>query len=362
MSDDSTTVRRILVLMGHQNSRDGELSPVAKSRCRKAIELLDDDQHLFCLPTGSFDAHFNTSSRAHGLHITEYLVKNGITRDRILPYTDSSNTFEDALCCRKVAVDFSAQNLIVVTSEFHMERVKYIFHRMFPEMKLSFHEAASIENHNPQRDKQESRKLEKLQKEWVSGPLYTKNRDFPREVYENADREHKHYDNLSYFTVLAIVISSVFPHVSTFSSLGENLYWLPFTLSVLMIGIFYRIYWRMAKTGDVARALMRWIELGFGKPGLVTNYRRQQFARTSGPLKGAMAARWILSIFSKTKTIRVLVLILTIIFITLQSLVIYFSFANPFPAKGAIEMRTYTLEKPNSLFSSAPVTLLKPNL
>jgi uncharacterized SAM-binding protein YcdF (DUF218 family) len=163
----------ILILLGNQNDSQGNLSPIAKSRCDLAVQLLQENEGLVVLPTGAFGPHFNTSDRPHGPYLTEYLIEKGISPDRILPHTDSSNTLEDARCARRVAVDSDAQKVIVVTSEFHMRRVRYIFGRVFQDIQVEFREARSPVDDVTMRSliKHEARSLKRLQTEWVDIPL-----------------------------------------------------------------------------------------------------------------------------------------------------------------------------------------------
>ena len=163
----------ILVLLGNQNDSQGDLSPIAKSRCDLAVQLLQENEGLVVLPTGGFGPHFNTTDRPHGLYLTEYLIEKGISPDRILPHTDSSNTLEDALFTREIAVDSGAQQVIVVTSEFHVRRVRYIFGRVLPDIQVEFREARSPVDDATMRElmEHEARSLKRLQTKWGKTPL-----------------------------------------------------------------------------------------------------------------------------------------------------------------------------------------------
>src|SRR5262249_37573921 len=127
----------VIVLLGNENDAAGNLSNFALARCSKAADLATRFPEYPILPTGNF-GRFNRSDRAHGDLLREHLIALGVASQRVLIPTDSSNTLEDALVARKRVIDLGATALIVVTSEFHMRRVKYIFHRVFPDLSLNF--------------------------------------------------------------------------------------------------------------------------------------------------------------------------------------------------------------------------------
>jgi DUF218 domain len=96
---------KVAILLGETNNDQGSLSDVAKARCQVAISLLNGDLDLKVLPTGSFGP-FNPSDKAHGQLLTDHLLNNEVSPTRILPYTNSTNTLEDALCARKTIKDW----------------------------------------------------------------------------------------------------------------------------------------------------------------------------------------------------------------------------------------------------------------
>lgn len=272
----------ILVLLGNKNDAKGNLSRIAKSRCDLAVQLLQEDEDLLVLPTGTFGLHFNLAERAHGVYLANYLIAKGISPDRILPYTNSSNTLEDALCARRRVIDLHATRTLVVTSDFHMRRVQYIFEQVFQGLKIEFHEARSPLSASELKilENAETKRLKKLQTEWVSTPLYT-GQEFPVQIYTNADREQKHYDSISLAIVTGIII--IFAYMYKFlSGIDITLLSLALRVSYCIFPIFFTLilflmYERSADTARTARRIMRSIELSFGQLGFSSIYPRQGF-------------------------------------------------------------------------------------
>jgi uncharacterized SAM-binding protein YcdF (DUF218 family) len=61
------------------------------------------------------------------------LIERGVPKDKILPVEhDSDNTREEAEALAKVAVQRKWKSVIVVTSNYHTRRARYIFERVFP--------------------------------------------------------------------------------------------------------------------------------------------------------------------------------------------------------------------------------------
>lgn len=139
-----SSINSLILLFGNVNSLQGQLSEIAISRCNVAIDVLAQNPNATILPTGSFGSHFNMTDRAHSSYLRDYLVTHGVEDNQILFGTDSSNTYEDCLCAKKVALDNSYHSLIAVTSEYHSPRVRYILDRIFHDMIFSIEEAKTV--------------------------------------------------------------------------------------------------------------------------------------------------------------------------------------------------------------------------
>lgn len=62
------------------------------------------------------------------------LIERGVPKERIIRFPhDADNTREEAQALRALAVEKSWRSAIVVTSNYHTRRARYIFQRVFPE-------------------------------------------------------------------------------------------------------------------------------------------------------------------------------------------------------------------------------------
>ncbi len=260
----------ILILLGNRNDAEGNLSPIAESRADKAIDLLNADAGLKVIPTGAFGDIFNTSYRPQGAILTNYLIKKGIDESRILPFTHSSSTVEDAYEVLKLLTEITTINkVIVITSEFHMRRTKYIFSRVLERYNLDFCEVPNqIRDYSlTKQSNEESKKLIKLKAEWVDIARFNLD-DCPDTYYENLGNEHRHYDSLSYYVVAGAFISFGFLMDTYIFDTSKNLKIVQCCIDFFLIIFLWLLYNRFAKTASSARRVMNSIELIFRKPGI----------------------------------------------------------------------------------------------
>lgn len=286
---------KIIILLGNENDGGNqekeELSLTAKQRCDGAIKIYQEDATAEILPTGSFGRHFNNSLKAHGKLMEEYLIKHDVVRDRILQYTESSNTVEDALCARKCVVDAKASSVVVVTSNFHLERTRYIFGRIFPDFQIDF---VGVEAGS---GSEEHKKIQNLQNDWMNTPLYPRQdpgkdsgKGFPLAIYQNAEKEHKHYDQISWIAVTGMIfcfgymINFFFnkTEIGNYSCVFKAV---AFICSSVFLSLLWLIYARCAQTARNAREFMKRLEMAFGQFGFSSSNPRKRFASVNSELE-----------------------------------------------------------------------------
>lgn len=263
--------KTLIILFGHTNDIRGELSEEAKCRCDAVIEMYDKE-NFYILPTGAFGPRFNTTYTAHGLYLTRYLIEHDIPKERILSFTNSSNTLEDILCARKTAVDFDFTSIIALTSDYHMQRVRFICERIFNDVEIEFKEIKLPTELSTRKNEEE--KIEQLHDNWSDIPLYKKYSTeqkcstFPTDIYENSEKEHKHYDTLSLATVSGILFVGGYPFLHNI----RDFYLISAFANILLL----LLYIRLALTARTARKTMRLLEIAYDKRGFSTNILQQR--------------------------------------------------------------------------------------
>ena len=116
----------VIVVLGSPNFPDGTLGPIALDRIKGCLGIFDPTKHKI-LCTGGFGAHFNTSPVAHANYLKDFLIQKGVPSTAFLPLALSSNTVEDAVMSKSILKEVEYKNLIILTSEYHLARVKFIF-------------------------------------------------------------------------------------------------------------------------------------------------------------------------------------------------------------------------------------------
>ncbi len=125
-----------MIVLGSPNSVHGELSIMALGRLNYCLSVFDPKEHLI-LCTGGFGAHFNVSTMPHAYYTSEYLVSKGIERTALMNIALSSNTVDDAVKAKEILGDVSYK-LEIITSDYHLERVRLIFDTIIPDLDKEY--------------------------------------------------------------------------------------------------------------------------------------------------------------------------------------------------------------------------------
>jgi hypothetical protein len=250
----------IAVLLGCENDDQGNLLDIAKSRADAVITLLQNDPTLKVIPTGAF-GDFNKSNTPHGLLLKRYLVQNGIAENRILPFTHSSNTVEDSY---RVLLSISrisnVAKITIVTSDFHIARVKYIFGRVLEGYNIEYLTVPDTHSSRVEElRKDEPGKLNTLRNEWVDVVNFDLSK-FPEKCYENLGCELRHYDNLSYYALAGAVIFFSFVFDKTLFGDSKFAHTVQYFAGIIIVSMLTYLYHRFADTAGAARRVMRSIE------------------------------------------------------------------------------------------------------
>jgi uncharacterized SAM-binding protein YcdF (DUF218 family) len=127
----------VIVVLGSPNFPDGTLGPIALDRLQGCLSIFNSQKHKI-LCTGGFGAHFNTSPVAHANYLKDFLIQKGVPSTAFLPLALSSNTVDDAVMSKSILKETKFKDLIIITSEYHVARVKFIFTEILKDFNLNF--------------------------------------------------------------------------------------------------------------------------------------------------------------------------------------------------------------------------------
>jgi uncharacterized SAM-binding protein YcdF (DUF218 family) len=126
------------MVLGSTINSEGKLSEIAIGRLEKCVEFVKNKDDYLIILTGGFGDHFNTTNRMYSLYAYEYLINNGIDAVRISALIPSVDTVEDATLSYRVIKHLKPLKIVIITSEFHQARVKYIFGKVYKDFKLEY--------------------------------------------------------------------------------------------------------------------------------------------------------------------------------------------------------------------------------
>ncbi len=164
----------IIAILGSPNDDGGNLSDIAVGRNKKGMEEYRNREGYKILVTGGFGNHFNTTDKPHAYYAKQFLIKEGVLEEDILEFAESHDTVEDALLAKPIIDKYGVKDLVIVSSDFHMERVRYIFQKVFEGYDLRFSAAKTDfdDEKNRMLQAHEKKEIEKLQRKGINGNIW----------------------------------------------------------------------------------------------------------------------------------------------------------------------------------------------
>ena len=120
-----------ILILGSPNDKEGNLSLIAKTRLMQGAKELSLHPGFKILLTGGFGKHFNDTNLPHWKYAKDFLINVlSVSPDSILGETiESANSVEDIEIARPIFHKYNFDKIILVTSEFHRQRVEYIIEK-----------------------------------------------------------------------------------------------------------------------------------------------------------------------------------------------------------------------------------------
>lgn len=132
----------VIVVLGHRNNHFGKLSEIAHARVSRALTLWQANPcYIVC--TGGHSAAFNPTEINHAHYTQQALIAQGVPDSAFLSQAASMFTFEDATLSKPIVSQHGITKVIVVSSEFHLNRVKLIFDFIYNGVDVQYYGAES---------------------------------------------------------------------------------------------------------------------------------------------------------------------------------------------------------------------------
>ena len=116
----------LLFTLGAPNDDDGNLSQIALDRLNCSFNIYNSNPEIKIVCTGGFGEHFNKTALPHAKHAQHYLINKRIPKESFAEIIESKNTFEDLTLAKPIIEKYKPVSIIIVTSDFHMQRVKLL--------------------------------------------------------------------------------------------------------------------------------------------------------------------------------------------------------------------------------------------
>ncbi len=150
---------KILIILGERLLKNGEISKVLKKRLEKANKIHN-----------KYDKIIVSGGRGESLQMENYLINEfNIPKSKIIKESKSQNTIENSTKTLKIIKKLNnVKNVTILTSRFHMKRVKTIFNTTYynENYKLSF--ISSSNGLDPSKRKWRESEEKKYLKEFLS--------------------------------------------------------------------------------------------------------------------------------------------------------------------------------------------------
>ena len=119
-------IKNLIILLGAPNDEQGNLSVMALNRNECAYNFYFHNEGTAIVCTGGIGGHFNRTEKPHGAYAKAYLMERGVAERDLLPCVLSTNTYEDFTLSKGIVEQVCPDLLIVITSDFHMERARLL--------------------------------------------------------------------------------------------------------------------------------------------------------------------------------------------------------------------------------------------
>jgi uncharacterized SAM-binding protein YcdF (DUF218 family) len=121
--DDLPTEDHAFVVLGSALSSDGEMKETLLNRLQVALKAAKQYPHSKIIVSGGAPKSGVTEASV----MDDWLVANGLRKDRIVQETESTDTIENALFSMTVAEEEHIKDLTLITSASHMRRAYIVF-------------------------------------------------------------------------------------------------------------------------------------------------------------------------------------------------------------------------------------------
>ncbi len=121
----------VVIALGFDVTEDGLLPDEGKSRVEKAVSIFKLNKPKKIIFTGNVShLHKYKPYKTEAEAMRDYAVKIGIPEEIIICESASKNTYQNALYCKRIIKSNRWKSVLIITSQFQIERAEYIFNKV----------------------------------------------------------------------------------------------------------------------------------------------------------------------------------------------------------------------------------------
>jgi vancomycin permeability regulator SanA len=127
----------ILIILGNKLLKGGKMDDILLNRLKKSIDIYEKKKYNFIIVSGGKVQKDSDYSESYIMK--KFLLKNNIPPNIIIEEDQSIDTIQNSFKCLNIINKIENINQInILSSEFHIERVKAIFNKNYKNYKLKY--------------------------------------------------------------------------------------------------------------------------------------------------------------------------------------------------------------------------------
>lgn len=136
----------VIIVPGRGIGMDGTLAPDSVSRVKKAVELYKSGQAPRIIMSGAYSMHLKELPVSTEAHAMKQTAVTGVDEKNIIEEDRSTHTIGNAYFTKRLFCEPNDwHDIVVVASDDHMPRVKFLFAKLFgPDYHFTFVESDRV--------------------------------------------------------------------------------------------------------------------------------------------------------------------------------------------------------------------------
>lgn len=136
----------VIIVLGSALDKHGYLTELGRRRVEKAIELYKKSPCKIIM-SGHSSIDIIDAKKTEASAMEDYAIMHGVDKNDIIKEECSRDTIGNAFFSKEIIDIKKWKDIIVVTSDFHIARAKYIFNKIFSgNYRIKFVSAKSSED------------------------------------------------------------------------------------------------------------------------------------------------------------------------------------------------------------------------